>query len=62
MAIAALGFVSVGVHPPTPELGSLMIELLPYFIREAPHALLPSIAIIFLIVLALQLIGGKDKP
>lgn len=60
MAIAALGFVSVGVRPPTPELGSMMIELLPYY-QEAPHALLQPIAVIFLMVLALQLIGGKDK-
>jgi peptide/nickel transport system permease protein len=61
MAIAALGFVSVGVRPPTPELGSMMIELLPYY-EEAPHALLQPIAVIFLMVLALQLIAGKDKP
>lgn len=61
MAIAALGFVSVGVRPPTPELGSMMIELLPYY-QEAPHALLQPIAVIFLMVLALQLIAGKDKP
>ncbi|THF49291.1 ABC transporter permease [Allorhizobium terrae] len=61
MAIAALGFVSVGVRPPTPELGSMMIELLPYY-EEAPHAILQPIALIFLIVLALQLIGGKNKP
>ncbi|RCS21737.1 ABC transporter permease [Phyllobacterium salinisoli] len=61
MAIAALGFVSVGVRPPTPELGSMMIELLPYY-EEAPHALLQPIAVIFLLVLALQLIARKDKP
>lgn len=60
MAIAALGFVSVGVRPPTPELGSMMIELLPYY-EEAPHALLQPIAVIFLLVLALQLLAGKDK-
>lgn len=61
MAIAALGFVSVGVRPPTPELGAMMIELLPYY-EEAPHALLQPIAVIFLMVLALQLAAGKDKP
>jgi peptide/nickel transport system permease protein len=60
MAIAALGFVSVGVRPPTPELGAMMIELLPYY-EEAPHALLQPIAVIFLMVLALQLIGAKDR-
>ncbi|MGG7519009.1 ABC transporter permease [Allorhizobium undicola] len=61
MAIAALGFVSVGVRPPTPELGAMMIELLPYY-EEAPHALLQPIAGIFLMVLSLQLIAGKERP
>ncbi|WEX74134.1 ABC transporter permease [Sinorhizobium numidicum] len=61
MAVAALGFVSVGVRPPTPELGAMMTELLPYY-EEAPHALLQPIAATFLMVLALQLIAGKDKP
>lgn len=60
MAIAALGFVSVGVRPPTPELGLMMIELLPYY-EEAPHALLQPIALIFLMVLALQLLAGRQK-
>ena len=31
MGIAALGFVSVGVRAPTPELGLMMVELLPYW-------------------------------
>jgi peptide/nickel transport system permease protein len=61
MAIASLGFVSVGVRPPTPELGAMMIELQPYY-EEAPHALLQPIAALFLMVLALQLMGGKGKP
>ncbi|MBB4955219.1 peptide/nickel transport system permease protein [Agrobacterium vitis] len=58
MAIAALGFVSVGVRPPTPELGSMMIELLPYY-EEAPHGLIQPIVVIFMMVLALQLIAGQ---
>lgn len=61
MAIASLGFVSVGVRPPTPELGAMMIELQPYY-EEAPHALLQPIAALFVMVLALQLMGGKGKP
>lgn len=60
MAIAALGFVSVGVRPPTPELGSMMIELLPYY-EEAPHGLLQPILVIFMMVLSLQLIAGKAR-
>ncbi|MGF7158768.1 peptide/nickel transport system permease protein [Rhodoligotrophos appendicifer] len=60
MAIAALGFVSVGVRPPTPELGLMMIELLPYY-QEAPHALLQPILVLFLLVLSLNLIGGSKQ-
>lgn len=58
MAIAALGFVSIGVRPPTPELGLMMIELLPYY-HEAPHTLLQPIIAIFLLVLSLNLIAGE---
>lgn len=35
LAMAALGFIGVGLQPPTPELGVMMIELLPYY-SEAP--------------------------
>ena len=58
MAIAALGFVSVGVRPPTPELGLIMTELLPYY-EEAPHALLQPIIVVFLLVLSLSLVAGS---
>ncbi|MGF1593587.1 MAG: ABC transporter permease [Kiloniellaceae bacterium] len=61
LSVAALGFVNVGVRPPTPELGQMMIELLPYY-HEAPLALLQPIAVVFLLVLSLNLIaGGKAR-
>ncbi|WP_236025057.1 ABC transporter permease [Arenibaculum pallidiluteum] len=60
MAIAALGFVSVGVRPPTPELGLMMVELLPYY-EEAPFAILQPIVAIFLLVLGLNLVAGRDR-
>lgn len=61
MAIAALGFVSVGVRPPTAELGLMITELLPYF-AEAPSIIALPITVIFLIVLSLMLIAGGRKP
>ncbi|WP_181296955.1 ABC transporter permease [Pseudomonas sp. Q2-TVG4-2] len=61
MAIAALGFVSVGVRPPTAELGLMITELLPYF-AEAPFIIALPILVIFLIVLSLMLIAGGRKP
>lgn len=56
MMIAALGYVSVGMRPPTPELGLMMVELLPYY-REAPFALLQPVIVTFLAILGLNLIA-----
>ncbi|TGN68152.1 ABC transporter permease [Paracoccus liaowanqingii] len=56
MLIAALGFVSVGIRPPRPELGQMMVELLPYY-REAPLALVQPVIAIFLTILALNLLA-----
>lgn len=57
MTIAALGFVSVGVRPPRPELGLMMVEMLPYY-REAPMALLVPVAATFVTLLGLNLVAG----
>ncbi|UTW13093.1 ABC transporter permease [Marinobacterium rhizophilum] len=61
LAIAALGFVSVGLRPPTTELGLMMTELLPYY-HDAPWVLLQPIVAVFLLVLALNLLAGGRKP
>lgn len=61
LSVAALGFVNVGVRPPTPELGQMMIELLPYY-HEAPYLIVQPILVVFLLVLSLNLIsGGKAR-
>lgn len=57
MAMASLGFVSVGLKPPTAELGLMMVELFPYY-GVAPWALLQPIAAVFVFVLSLHLLGG----
>lgn len=59
-AIAALGFVSVGMRAPTPELGLMMVELLPSW-REAPMALAQPVIACFALLLALNLIAGGRK-
>lgn len=57
-AVAALGFVSVGVRPPTAEWGVMMTELLPYW-REAPFLILQPVSCLVITVLALHLsVGG----
>lgn len=59
LAMAALGFVGVGIRPPTPELGVMMIELLPYY-QEAPWLIAAPIGLLTLTVLGLALVG-RDR-
>jgi len=61
MWIAALGFVSVGMRAPTPELGLMMVELLPYW-RGASMALLTPVLATFALLLGLTLLAGGHKP
>ena len=60
MALASLGFVSVGLKPPTAELGLMMVELFPYY-RAAPWALLQPVLALSLFILSLHLIAGATK-
>lgn len=60
-AMAALGFVSVGIRPPTAEWGVMMTELLPYW-REAPWLILQPITCLVLVVLSVNLIAGSSSP
>ena len=59
-AMAALGFVGVGLRPPTPEWGVMMTELLPYW-REAPWLVLQPVGCLFVTVLALHLAVGAGR-
>lgn len=59
MAMAALGFVSVGLRPPVAELGLMMTELLPYY-EEAPWALAQPVMVMVFLGLSLTLLAGKD--
>lgn len=60
-AVAALGFISVGIRPPTAEWGVMMTQLLPYW-REAPFLILQPVFCLVLTVLALHLSVGMRKP
>ncbi len=59
LAMAALGFVGVGVRPPTPELGVMMVELLPYY-QEAPWLVAAPVGLLILTVLGLVLVTGTE--
>lgn len=57
LTLASLGFIGVGLQPPTPELGQMMIELLPHY-EEAPARLAAPIAALVLSLLGLVLLAG----
>ncbi len=59
VAISTLSALNVGIRPPTAELGSMIVELMPYFDEEPFLIFLPSF-FIFLLVLSLQLISRKE--
>lgn len=55
LAIAALGFINVGLQPPTPELGLMMIEFLPHY-QEAPWLMAAPVSVLVLMVLGMTLL------
>ena len=59
LSLAALGFVGVGLRPPTAEWGIMMTELLPYY-DEAPWLIASPILLLVMTVLGLSLLAGKD--
>lgn len=61
LALAALGFVGVGLQPPATELGLMLIELLPYW-REAPWLLAPPVAALLALTTALMLLADRRMP
>ncbi len=58
LTVAALGFLGVGLEPPTPEWGAMIVEGLPY-LQDAPHVALVPGGALFLTVLGLFLAGGR---
>lgn len=59
LAVSALGFVSIGLKPPTAELGLMMTELFPWY-QEAPWVLAQPVLALFLMVLSFQLLAGRE--
>lgn len=61
LALAALGFIGVGLQPPTPELGLMMIEFLPHY-EEAPWLIAAPMALLMLLVLGMMLLVSEGEP
>ncbi|MEF7613239.1 ABC transporter permease [Aquincola sp. MAHUQ-54] len=60
LSLAALGVVGVGLQPPTPELGLMMIELLPHY-DEAPWLIAAPVVLLMLLVLGMMLLAGDRE-
>jgi peptide/nickel transport system permease protein len=60
LAVSALGFASVGVRPPTPELGLMLVELLPYYL-EAPWLIGSALGSLWLFLTGLVLLADRGE-
>ncbi|WP_028292059.1 ABC transporter permease [Oceanobacter kriegii] len=60
LAMAATGFVYVGLKPPTAELGLMIVELFPYY-AEAPWVLAQPLVALFLLILGCNLLASKPS-
>jgi peptide/nickel transport system permease protein len=60
LSLAALGLVGAGLRPPTPELGTMMIELLPHYL-EAPWLIAEPILVLLFAVTGLALVAGERE-
>jgi peptide/nickel transport system permease protein len=60
LALAALGFIGVGMQPPTPELGLMMIEFLPHY-EEAPWLIAAPVVLLMLLVLGMMLLTADGE-
>jgi len=49
LAIAGLSFIGLGIQPPTPEWGKMLVDARPY-LGSAPHLVLPPGLAIFVLV------------
>src|SRR5262249_30895722 len=55
---AALGFIGVGVQPPTPTWGNMLQQAFPLLEKQPLMSIVPGLAI-FLLVLAFNFIGDS---
>ena len=60
LSLAALGFVGVGIQPPTPELGLMMNESMPYY-QEAPWLIAAPVALLVCLVAAMMLLQPERE-
>lgn len=61
LALAALGFIGVGIQPPTAELGLMMTEALPHY-QEAPWLIAAPVGLLVWLVLGMALVARPGEP
>lgn len=62
LAVASLGYINIGLRPPTAELGQMMSEYLPYY-QVAPWLMASPVVLLTVTVLALAfLTTGDEQP
>lgn len=59
LALSTLGFVGIGVRPPTPELGLMITEAFPYY-HEAPWMSLAPVLVLTTILIGLLSLRRKE--
>ena len=57
LAEASLSFLGLGVQPPTPSWGNMLLEAQPYYMTNWTNVFLPGL-MIFLTALSINLIGN----
>ncbi|MDQ4046386.1 MAG: ABC transporter permease [Actinomycetota bacterium] len=60
LALSTLGFVGVGIQPPTPELGLMITEAFPYY-HEAPWMSLAPVLILTTVLMGLLALRSKES-
>jgi peptide/nickel transport system permease protein len=60
VSLATMGFLGVGLRPPTPELGLMMVELFPHA-RLAPWAIAAPVGALALATLGFTLCAGEGR-
>lgn len=60
LALSTLGFVGVGIQPPTPELGLMITEAFPYY-HEAPWMSVAPVLILTTVLMGLLALRSKES-
>jgi peptide/nickel transport system permease protein len=50
LAVATLSFLGLGIQPPTPEWGQMLVDALPYLDSDPRQVILPGIALTLAVI------------